>query len=161
MSQYLGPSLSDYAAIPPIQIQYKILQGIGKTRLALEVASNLMGLGEFEDGAFVAELAAITEPDLVLTAAAQTLGVKEDMNQPVEAQLLSYVRERRMLLVLDNFEQVLDAAPRVVKLLEGSPWLKVLVTSREPLHIRGERHFVVPPLAVPEASKAAPGRSSI
>ena len=130
--------------------------GIGKTRLALDVGSNLMGLGEFEDGAFVVELAAITEPDQVLAAASRALGLKEDANEPVEAQLLDYVRERRMLLVLDNFEQVLDAAPGVVKLLEGSPWLKVLVTSREALHIRGERRFVVPPLAVPEAGNAAP-----
>ena len=70
----------------------------------------------------------------------------------MQSVLQDYVRDRKMLLLLDNFEQVLDAAASIVKLLEASPWLKVLVTSREALHIRGERRYAVPPLAVPDPS---------
>src|SRR5262249_30045501 len=69
--------------------------------------------------------------------------------QSLEAVLVQYLHDKRILLVLDNFEQVLDAAPGVVGLLARSPWLKVLVTSREALHVRGERRFHVPPLELP------------
>ncbi|MDQ6695436.1 MAG: tetratricopeptide repeat protein [Chloroflexota bacterium] len=122
--------------------------GIGKTRLALQVASNLAG--NFEDGVFLVELAPIRDPDLLSATVARTLGLKEEATQTVEDLLLKHLSDRRMLLVLDNFEQLLDAAPAVVRLLEASPWLKVLVTSREVLHVRGERRLPVPPLSTPE-----------
>src|SRR5260370_42272393 len=83
----------------------------------------------------------------------RTLGLKESSSQPLEETLLGYVRERRMLLVLDNLEHLLDAARSIVMLLEGSPWLKVLVTSREALHVRGEKRYPVPPLAIPERTQ--------
>lgn len=124
--------------------------GIGKTRLALQVASDLLGHDAFEDGVFLVELATFSDPNLVFAAVARTLGLKELSSQPLEETLLRYVQQRRLLLVLDNFEQVLDAAPHVVKLLEASPWLKVLVTSREALHVRGERRFPVVSLVVPD-----------
>ncbi len=122
--------------------------GIGKTRMALQVASD--ALDHFEDGVFLVELAPVSDPGEVPAAAARALSLKESVSEPVEETLLAYVRERRMLLVLDNLEHLLDATPSIVKLLEGCPWLKVLVTSREALHVRGERRYTVPPLAIPD-----------
>ncbi len=122
--------------------------GIGKTRLGLHVAAGLVS--HFADGVFFVDLAPVSDPDLVLPTVARTLGLQEAGDQPITRVLMSYVRGKRMLLLLDNFEQVLDAAPAVVQLLEGSPWLKVLVTSREALHVRGERRFPVPPLGLPD-----------
>ena len=124
--------------------------GIGKTRLALQAASGLLGESRFEDGVFLVELALVSDPDFVLPTIAQTLGLKEIGSQSIEETLMIYVRQRRLLLVLDNVEQVLDAAPRVVKLLESSPWSKALVTSRQALHVTGERRFPVPPLELPD-----------
>jgi predicted ATPase/transcriptional regulator with XRE-family HTH domain len=122
--------------------------GIGKTRLGLHVAVGLVG--HFADGVFFVDLAPVSDPDLVLPTVARTLGLQEAGDQPIARVLLGYVRGQRMLLLLDNFEQVLDAALAVVRLLEASPWLKVLVTSREALHVRGERRFPVPPLGLPD-----------
>jgi predicted ATPase/transcriptional regulator with XRE-family HTH domain len=122
--------------------------GIGKTRLALKVATDLVE--QFDDGVFLVELTPVADPGLVLRTIADTLGLKESADQPVDEAVLQHLRERRMLLMLDNFEQVLDASPVVVKLLEASPWLRVLVTSREALHARGERRFSVPPLELPQ-----------
>lgn len=121
--------------------------GIGKTRLALQVASGLVE--HFVDGTFFVDLAPVADPDLVLPTIAKILDLDAG-DQPIERVLLDYLRERRMLLLLDNFEQVLDAGPAVVKLMEASPWLKVLVTSREALHIRGERRLPVPLLGLPD-----------
>lgn len=122
--------------------------GIGKTRLALEVATELMEA--FEDGVFLVDLAPVSNPDLLVDTIARTLGVKPEGAQPVEDSLLKYLSDRKMLLVLDNLEHLLDTSPTVVRLLEGSPWLKVLATSREALHVKGERRLPVPPLSVPE-----------
>ena len=122
--------------------------GIGKTRLALQVAADL--LDAFEDGVFLVELAPVSDPDLLPETIARTLGLKAEGAQPLEDLVLKHLSERRMLLVLDNFEHLLDAAPSAVRLLEGSPLLKILATSREALHVRGERRQQVPPLTVPE-----------
>lgn len=122
--------------------------GIGKTRLALHVASDL--LDTFEDGVFLVELASASDPDLLPDTIARTLGLKPEGSQSVEDLLLKHLSERRIMLVLDNFEHLLDAAAWVVKLLEGSPLLKVLATSREALHVRGERRLPVPALRIPE-----------
>src|SRR5205814_4274667 len=105
--------------------------GIGKTRLALQVASDV--LDHFEDGVFLVELAPVSDPGEVMLAVARSLGLKESGDQPVEEALLDYTRERRMLLLLDNLEHLLDATPSIIRVLEGSTWLKVLVTSREAL----------------------------
>ena len=122
--------------------------GIGKTRLALQAAADL--LDHFVDGVYLVALAAIVDPTLVLPAIAQVLGVRADPAQPLQATLKEYLHDRQMLLVLDNFEQVLPAALGVAELLHACPRLKVLATSRAPLHLYGERVFPVPPLALPD-----------
>jgi predicted ATPase/transcriptional regulator with XRE-family HTH domain len=126
--------------------------GIGKTRLAIEVATRLLDSTDdgVADGVFFVTLAPINDPDLVAPTIAQVLGVKESEDRPLIATLSEYLRHKRQLLVLDNFEQVLDAVPQVVELLQACPLPKVLITSREALHVRGERQFSVPPLSVPE-----------
>ena len=122
--------------------------GVGKTRLALELAWKAL-----EDGSEVrfVELAAVTEPERVLTELAQTLEVPE--SGPLLNTLKETLRDRRLLLLLDNFEQVVSAAPLVVDLLASCSGLKVLATSREGLRLRGEREFVVPPLALPDPAR--------
>jgi len=122
--------------------------GIGKTRLALQVAANL--LDDFEDGVFFVSLASITNPDLVTATVTQALGLKAGENQPGVELLKRSLREKQILLVLDNFEQVIAAAPLLSELLSAARGLKILVTSRAVLHLYGEQEFNVPPLAVPD-----------
>jgi predicted ATPase len=116
----------------------------------LQAAADL--LEDFSDGAFLAQLATLTEAELFLAAVAETLGVKETGDQPLKEILKDYLHERRMLLLLDNFEQVLGAAPTVTELLTAAPGLKVLATSRTPLGLYGEKEYAVPPLSVPDVS---------
>jgi predicted ATPase/class 3 adenylate cyclase/DNA-binding CsgD family transcriptional regulator len=123
--------------------------GTGKTRLSIQVAADLMD--RVADGVFLVELAPIRDPALVPTAIAQVLGVRDMGNRPVLESLRDHLRQRSVLLVLDNFEQILPAASVVAELLASCPRLLVLVTSREPLRLRGEREFAVPPLAMPAA----------
>jgi predicted ATPase/transcriptional regulator with XRE-family HTH domain len=124
--------------------------GTGKTRLALQVATDLRGT--FHDGVCLVSLAPITDPNLVVPTIAQTLDVRETGGRSVLENLRGYLRSKRLLLLLDNFEQVAAAAPVVAELLADAPALKVLATSRIPLHVRGEREYAVLPLAVPEAN---------
>lgn len=122
--------------------------GTGKTRLAIQAAENL--LNQFANGVCFVSLAAISDPILVVGEIGRTLGIKEMGNTPITQLLEAHLRDRQMLLLIDNFEQVASAAPLVLNLIARSPQLKVLITSRAPLHIRGEQEFNVPPLAVPE-----------
>src|SRR5438128_4938004 len=122
--------------------------GVGKTRLGLEVATDL--LHDFAQGVCFVPLAPISDPDLVVATIAQTLGIQEAGEQPLADLLQAYVRDKHLLLLLDNFEQVLAAAPGLSELLIGCPQLKILVTSRAVLHIRGEHEYTVPPLALPD-----------
>jgi predicted ATPase len=115
--------------------------GSGKTRLAIESAAELVP--EFKNGVFWIGLAALRDPALVSEIVAQTLGAKDG--------LAEHIGERELLLLLDNFEQVVEAAPELGSLLESCPSLHVLVTSRELLRVRGEVGYPVPPLAQPEA----------
>ena len=128
--------------------------GTGKTRLALQAAADL--LDDFPDGTFFAPLATLTEAELLLPAVAETLGMRETGEQPLDESLKDYLVERRMLLLLDNFEQVLGAAPAVTELLAGAPGLKVLATSRAPLGLYGEHEFPVPPLSMPDLEHPPP-----
>jgi predicted ATPase/DNA-binding SARP family transcriptional activator len=123
--------------------------GIGKTRLALDVTASLRDT--FADIFFV-DLAPLDDANLVPAAIARTLAVRETHDEPLLASLKAYLRDARVLLLLDNFEQVLAAAPLVAELLAACPHLSVLATSRQELHLRGEHVFAVPPLALPEAN---------
>src|SRR5262249_30187315 len=122
--------------------------GTGKTRLSLQIAWEVADT--FREGAYFVSLAPINDPALVLSAIANTLGVNEAPGQPLIATLKQALRESSMLLVLDNCEHVLAAAPDVAELLATAPHLKVLATSREPLHLRGEQEYSVPPLELPD-----------
>ena len=124
--------------------------GTGKTRLSLEVAAGL--LDDFQDGVFVVALAPVSDPALVMPTIAQALGVREVEGQSLMHSLKDYLRDKQVLLVLDNFEQVTEAAPVVSDLLATAPQLKVLATSRALLRLQGERVHPVPPLALPDSS---------
>ncbi|HZG65452.1 MAG TPA: NB-ARC domain-containing protein, partial [Herpetosiphonaceae bacterium] len=132
--------------------------GTGKTRLALEAAATLLDM--YEDGVFFVGLAPVDEPGLVGATIAQTLGVREAGGQPLAASLQAYLRDKNILLLLDNFEQVTDAAPLIADLLPHAPGLAVLVTSRERLGLSEEHVFDVPPLAVPDP-EAPPARKGV
>src|SRR5215213_5235077 len=122
--------------------------GTGKTRLALQAAADV--LEEFSDGVFFVALATITELELVASTIGLALGVKESAEQSLMESLKNYLRDKRLLLVLDNFEQVLEGAPLVGELLGACPKLKVLATSRIPLRLYGEQEYLVPPLSLPD-----------
>jgi predicted ATPase/class 3 adenylate cyclase len=122
--------------------------GTGKTRLGFQAAAELTE--KVEDGVFFVPLAAIRDPQLVVPAVAGTLGVKEAGGQPLLESLEGYLGEKRMLLLVDNFEQVLEGAPVVTELLSVAPNLKVLATSRIPLGLYGEHEYSVPPLGLPD-----------
>ena len=120
--------------------------GVGKSRLALQVAATLHG--DFTHGAVFVPLAPVTDTALVLPAVAQALGIRNAGDAPLSDRLDAYLAAKRLLLVLDNFEQVVEAAPLVARLLEAGPGLKVLVTSRVRLQISGEYEHAVPPLGL-------------
>ncbi|RPJ36470.1 MAG: hypothetical protein EHM21_19145, partial [Chloroflexi bacterium] len=130
------------------------LGGTGKTRLALQAAADL--IDHFEDGVFFVDLAPIRETEAAIAAIARAVGLRETSDRPLLDELKGYLRDQRMLLLLDNFEQVTAAAPRVVELLQDCPQLKLLVTSREALHMRGEHIFPVPPMAMPKVDLKQP-----
>lgn len=128
--------------------------GIGKTRLALEVASQVQG--DFAEGACFVPLAAIRDPGLVASTIAQALGVRESDDRSVSEVLATVLHAQHLLLVLDNLEQVVEAAPWLADLLMSCPRLKALVTSRIPLRVGGEQRFLVPPLPVPDDDPGQP-----
>ncbi|CAN5590370.1 hypothetical protein BH18ACT16_BH18ACT16_10940 [soil metagenome] len=121
--------------------------GTGKTRLSLAVAAET--LSSFADGAFFVDLSALSDSSLVIASIAQTLSLRETPKRSLEESLADHLASKEMLLVLDNFEQVMGAASQLFSLLERASALKVLVTSRESLRIFGERVVSVAPLRVP------------
>ncbi len=125
--------------------------GTGKTRLGLQVAAELSD--QFIDGVYFVNLAPISDPTLVVSTIAQTLDLKETGEQPLFDLLKGYLQDKEVLLLLDNFEQVASAALHVADLLAGCTKLKVIVTSRAVLHVRGEQEFPVPPLVVPDPKR--------
>ncbi len=125
--------------------------GSGKTRLALQVATEL--IDQFQDGVFFVALAPITDPGLVASTIAQSIGISETAGRSIMDSLKDYLQGKSLLLVLDNFEQVISAAPLVAELLKSGSGLKILVTSREALRISGEREYFVPPLALPNLTQ--------
>ena len=121
---------------------------MGKTRLALQVATEMQK--DFTDGVCFVSLASLQDAALVLPTIARALGLQESGARAPLEQLKAALHGQHLLLVLDNFEHVIEAAPPLVELLAASPHLKLLVTSREVLRVRGEREFVAQPLALPD-----------
>ena len=122
--------------------------GVGKTSLALNVGHAVSG--QYRYGVRLVNLAPVEDPALVAVAIADALGVRRSVEQPALEQVIRFIRERRLLLILDNFEQVVDAAPIVAELLTSCPLLAVLVTSRVPLSIRWETELAIGPLPLPD-----------
>jgi predicted ATPase/DNA-binding XRE family transcriptional regulator len=127
--------------------------GSGKTRLALEVAGGLRA--DFVDGVWFVDLAPLRDPALVVPTIAKVLGVQEKGPQLLVERLQAFLREKQLLLVLDNCEQVVAAGPVVSALLQGARRLQVLTTSRVPLRLRGEKRVTVPPLTLPHLQQAS------
>ena len=125
--------------------------GVGKTRLAFQLAADL--LPHFPDGVFFVDLAPVTDPSLVVPTIAQTFDLRESGTRPLIESLKEFLRSRELLLLLDNFEQVLEAGSYVADLLASCPRLKVLATSRELLHLYEEHNFPVPPLDLPDTGQ--------
>ena len=121
--------------------------GTGKTRLSLQIAAERSEA--FADGVWFVPLSAINDPALVTSAITQTLGLKENALTSLQVGLKEFLRTKQLLLVLDNFEQLLAAAPLISELLAACPQLKLLITSRAALKVRWEREYPVPPLALP------------
>ncbi len=128
--------------------------GAGKTRLSLRVAEQLRP--EYPGGSFFVELAPIGDASLIPTTIAQAIGLREDPQRPVVELLEAHLRDRHLLLIADNFEQVVAGAPLVGRLLGAAPHLTVLASSREVLHLRGEQEYPVPSLGVPDTRALPP-----
>jgi predicted ATPase len=128
--------------------------GVGKTRLALQVATRLRE--HFADGVVFVSLVPLREPSLVVSTVARALGVEAQGSRPVLDVLMTFLRHKHLLLVIDNFEHVVQAAPDVAALLSTCAGLRLLVTSRAPLRLQAERVFTVPPLALPDLSHLPP-----
>ena len=130
--------------------------GIGKSRLSLQVAADAMD--DFPDGVWLVELAPLTDGERVAQTVASVLGVKEEAGRPVIEALLKYVKDRQLLIVLDNCEHLAQACAEVVRqLLQSTPKLKLLASSREHLRTAGEQIYAVPALSLPEARTAVTG----
>ena len=122
--------------------------GTGKTRIAQETALRM--LAEFPDGVFFIPLSAIRNPDFVVSEITQSFGLKQTPEKSLTDALKDFLRAKKILLVIDNFEQVVSAAPLLSELLAAAPNLKILTTSRAVLHLEAEHEYVVPPLDLPE-----------
>ncbi|MFY9933415.1 MAG: AAA family ATPase, partial [Streptosporangiaceae bacterium] len=131
--------------------------GSGKTRLCIELAAE--AAADYPDGAYFVRLAPVREPGLVSSSIAQGIGLPDSGGRPLVEHLASYLRDRKLLLILDNFEHLLAAAPVVVGLLAQARDLRMVVTSRSPLRVSGEQECPVPPLALPRQDAAATASS--
>ena len=125
--------------------------GTGKTRLAIQTAAEVAD--HFPDGTFFVALAPVADASGVLPAVAEALGVREAAGQPLADVLREHLGDQRLLLVLDNFEHVIEAAPEVARLLRDRPQVKALATSRASLHVYGEHEYRVPPLEHPDPAQ--------
>ena len=125
--------------------------GIGKTRLSIQMATALHD--EYEHGVCFVDLAAVGDPERVPSVIAGQLDVAENADEAMEETLNKHLQNKQMLLVLDNYEQIVEAAPVVGHLLAAAPRLKVIVTSRELLQLSGEHNFSVPPLGLPDLGR--------
>ncbi len=132
--------------------------GVGKTRLAMELGSELRNT--FADGVRFADLSAVTDPALVAASLAQSLGLRTVPNRPPIDDVVTYLRNRSLLLVVDNMEHLADASPVLGAVLDAASGVTVLVTSRVPLRLTGEYVFDVPPLPVPARTRTRRSRSA-
>jgi predicted ATPase/class 3 adenylate cyclase len=132
--------------------------GTGKTRLALEIGAQL--LSEFADGVFFVPLAPVVDPELVPSTVAQNLSVPEEGTKPILESVKDHLARKELLLVFDNFEQILEAARFVSEILTAAPQVKALATSRAPLRVYGEYEYAVPPMALPDPDRL-PSLSSL
>jgi predicted ATPase/DNA-binding CsgD family transcriptional regulator len=121
--------------------------GSGKTRLCIAVAAEVAG--DYPDGVYFVPLAPVRDPGLVPSTIVQSIGLQDARDVPLIEHLISQLRERQLLLVIDNFEHLLAGAPVVTRLLRETSTVRILVSSRSPLHVSGEQECPVPPLAVP------------
>lgn len=128
--------------------------GIGKTRLGLHIAVDMSGW--FTNGIYFVALAPILDPNLISAAIAQALGIRETGDQPLLERLQNWLHDRQILLMIDNFEHVIVGAPLIIDLLTSAPHLKIIATSRVPLHVSGEHEFAVLPLARPNVGSLPP-----
>ncbi|HEY6570815.1 MAG TPA: adenylate/guanylate cyclase domain-containing protein [Candidatus Limnocylindrales bacterium] len=133
--------------------------GTGKTTLAIRVASDLAP--RFRDGVSFVELASAHDTNAVLVAIARSVGLGEIIDRPLQDELVDRLRDTRMLIVLDNLEQVTESGAAVAQLLSDCAGLTVLATSREALHVRAEQVFVVPPLALPPDGRGSVTAASV
>jgi predicted ATPase/DNA-binding CsgD family transcriptional regulator len=122
--------------------------GSGKTRLCIAVAAEVAG--DYPDGVYFVPLAPVRDPGLVPSTIGQSIGLQDARDVPLMEHLVSHLRERQLLIVLDNFEHLLAGAPVVTRLLRETSAVRILVSSRSPLHVSGEQECPVPPLAVPD-----------
>ena len=132
--------------------------GSGKTRLCIALAAAVAD--DYPDGVYFVPLAPVRDPGLVPSTIAQSIGLQDARDRPLMEHLVSQLRERQLLIVLDNFEHLLDGAPVVTRLLEETRAVRILVSSRSPLRVSGEQECPVPPLAVPEED-ARPAAASL
>ena len=121
--------------------------GVGKTTLAQAVQNRLSG--HFQNGVFFVELAAVSQPELIASTIAASLGVKNSGDRPTLETLKEHLKDRQLLLILDNFEQLIPGSAQISELLNAAPELRIVVTSRAHLRLSVDHEFVVPPLAVP------------
>jgi predicted ATPase len=121
--------------------------GAGKTSLAIRVSASIAA--EYPDGVWFVDLAPVSDPERVAPTILQVLGIPERAQVPMVALLQEWLRPKRLLLILDNFEQVLDAAPLVSAILRAAPEVQALATSRAPLRLQGEREYAVAALELP------------
>lgn len=125
--------------------------GIGKTRLALQTAAE--NIENYRHGVFFIDLSSVFNTEMVMPVIAETMHIKESGTQSVFHNIVEYLKNKHVLLVLDNFEQIINAELQIVELFTECPLLKILITSREPLHVRGEKAFAIPPLTFPKLEK--------
>ena len=133
--------------------------GTGKTTLAIRAAEDVCS--SFPNGVYFVDLASARNTNAVLVAIARAIGLGEVLDRPLQEELTNRLQDRRVLLLLDNFEQVAEAAGTVALLLDDCPKLKVLVTSREALHVRAEQVYPVPPLTCPRPAPGRPRQSKL
>ena len=158
LTSYIGRKV-EIAEIKELLMEHRLVVltgpgGTGKTRLALQVAGELPG--NYRDGVWLVELASINNPAQVLNAIANVLSLSESNKMSLVSVLKHYLRNKHLLLLIDNFEHLLDAASLVGDLLAGAPGVTILATSRERLHLYGEQEYPVHPLGLPDIQRPEP-----